>query len=436
MDYHLSIFNDRSELSGNDGVKTEFLEGPMDEETKQIYQKISQKLEERYLEDIISKCKITPNINEEISLSNENKKLLEDLVDSMTSEVGRALIGLTFLQLTIKSIAPNQSIRLHKGNKSKKTFGWKKGISMRSLDAEFITPTLRKEGLLKINSFGIMMTRTLAENYPYTKVYKASIKGAKDKWLDVVDALENASMDAASALKFLIIKLLNIANLFQELADNTLHSLKDSIQKGNFSRMENVLSIMNQHMQISDYSARIMEISMHSLMQAVQERRALLPGTLVPLSQMRSANKKHGNIGDIEIKEEGKIIEAWDAKYGKPYLRDELEELSDKLENHDAVDIAGFVTSEEPLKASDLEEKITEIQEIHGVSIKILTFDDWVKYIYDKSLTKIDNKTLSQGWILAYTESLAQKRRELAPIDEPCYNWLLSLNKLINPNKD
>ncbi len=37
---------------------------------------------------------------------------------------------------------------------------------------------------------------------------------------------------------------------------------------------------------------------------------------------MRSANKKHGNIGDLEVLEKSNIIEAWDAKYGKAYLRD------------------------------------------------------------------------------------------------------------------
>ena len=30
---------------------------------------------------------------------------------------------------------------------------------------------------------------------------------------------------------------------------------------------------------------------------------------------MRVANKKHGNIGDIELIEDGEIIESWDAKW-------------------------------------------------------------------------------------------------------------------------
>jgi len=86
------------------------------------------------------------------------------------------------IQLTIKSISPEQSIRLHKGSSST-SFSWKEGISMRVLDKNYITPLLRKYKLLRLNADGFMMTRTLAENYPYSQVYKAAIRGAKKEWL-------------------------------------------------------------------------------------------------------------------------------------------------------------------------------------------------------------------------------------------------------------
>ncbi|PZO56049.1 MAG: hypothetical protein DCF15_09705, partial [Phormidesmis priestleyi] len=63
-----------------------------------------------------------------------------------------------------------------------------------------------------------------------------------------------------------------------------------------------------------------MEIAMHSLMQAMQDYQVFPNSVLNPLSQMRSANKKHRNIGDIELLEDRQIVEAWDAKYGKSYL--------------------------------------------------------------------------------------------------------------------
>lgn len=78
-------------------------------------------------------------------------------------------------------------------------------------------------------------------------------------------------------------------------------------------------------------------------MQAVQETGVLAGKEVLPLSQMRSANKKHGNIGDVEIIDNDQIIESWDAKFGKSYLRDELEELNEKLAMHPLVERAGFV---------------------------------------------------------------------------------------------
>lgn len=34
------------------------------------------------------------------------------------------------------------------------------------------------------------MTRSLAENYPYSPVYKANIRGARLEWLSIVEAIE------------------------------------------------------------------------------------------------------------------------------------------------------------------------------------------------------------------------------------------------------
>ena len=61
---------------------------------------------------------------------------------------------------------------------------------MRSLDKTFITPVLRSYDILRTNADGVMMTRSLAENYPYSKLYKAAIRGNRDEWLEIIDLLE------------------------------------------------------------------------------------------------------------------------------------------------------------------------------------------------------------------------------------------------------
>lgn len=60
--------------------------------------------------------------------------------------------------MTIKSICPDQSIRLHKGATRRGSFSWVDGISMRTLDRNYNTPFLRKYGLLNVNRDGVFMT--------------------------------------------------------------------------------------------------------------------------------------------------------------------------------------------------------------------------------------------------------------------------------------
>lgn len=154
-------------------------------------------------------------------------------------------------------------------------------------------------------------------------------------------------------------------------------------------------------------------------------------GVLKPLCQMRSANKKHGNIGDIEIiKKAGglEILETWDAKYGKPYLREELDEVNEKLEDHSETEVVGFVVDSEPNRKAEIEERIREIEMLHGVNVYLQGFEEWVKYQVQRAIGA-DATALCKQWVLAFAESLCQMRRDLAPIDEPSDAWVTALTE-------
>ncbi len=143
---------------------------------------------------------------------------------------------------------------------------------------------------------------------------------------------------------------------------------------------------------------------------------------------MRNANKKHGNIGDIELKTDGIISESWDAKYGKPYLREELEELREKILKSSGIQVAGFVADSVVDKRKDVLERLEEIEFETDVEIKLLTFEEWIDYQLRRKLF-IDKSDLGYKWLCAVVESFAQKRRDYAPIDEPCDEWLADLIK-------
>jgi hypothetical protein len=400
-----------------------FLEGRPDAAAKERLDRIRQSLEDGYLSDRI---KNSSNADAAAGLTPDHVQLLSSLVDSVTSEVGRALVALTVLQLCIKAIAPEQSIRLHKAGGGGSHFSWVSGVPMRVLDKNFVTPALRHHGLLKLNADGFMMTRSLAENYPYSSLYKAAMRGGRAEWLELVDLIELQVMPAEPALACLLGLLQNRTVRFQQLASAAMKELRLIAEKT--TGLESATSFIKSFVDESPYSARVFEIAIHALFQVLQEKN-VFEGVLKPLCQMRSANKKHGNIGDIEIvrKQGGlEILESWDAKYGKPYLRDELDEVSEKLDDHSETAVVGFVTDCQPSLKREIIARCQEIHELHQVDVFIQSFEEWVKCQAGR-IAGPHQKSIPSDWIIAFGESLCQMRRDLAPIDEPSDSWVESL---------
>ena len=291
---HLIVYKDRSELALSNGTTLIFAEGPMSVAAKKRYNLIKQTLQDGWLNAQISLCRQQPDCVGPDELTEDQRHRLDGLVELLTSQNGRGLVVLMLIQLCIKSIEPEQSIRLHKGGRGGSDFSWCEGISMRTLDSAFITPALREQGLLNLNNDGGFMTRSLAENYPYSQFYKAAIRGARAQWLATVEELETDVLPPLPALRHLLAQLLNRAGQFETLATQTLVLLAKLRQSNQLIERDQVESLMLRHMNDSGYAARLMEISMHALMQALQEADALGDASLVPLSQMRNANKKHG----------------------------------------------------------------------------------------------------------------------------------------------
>jgi len=350
---HLDVYENRYELH-QEGETTVFYEGFQSPQTQERYARINTALSNGFLEDKIQSL-ATVDFSQ---LSESNKILLRNMVNGITSEVGRALVGLAFLQLTIKSITPDQCVRLHKGTTRRGSFSWVDGISMRTIDSTYNTPFLREHGLLNLNSYGLFMTRSLAENYPYTSLYKAEMRGPFDDWIAIVDAIEGNTMQPELGLCYLMALLKNRSDHFHKIADKAC----ELVEQHRNDKFDKILDLLILFFNRTDYSARAFEVTMHSLFQAIDEMSLLGESDVVPLSQMRSANKKHGNVGDIELTENGVIIESWDAKYGKPYLRDELEELRDKLLTHPDCKVAGFVVDSEVDMRKDIEKRKSEVE--------------------------------------------------------------------------
>lgn len=421
---HLRVFEDRSEYFMDNGRVEIFQEGIISNEAKKRIKAIKNKFEAGFLDKLILDLKEGKTTIDLAKVSPSAQQNIRQLVDLVTSEVGRALIGLTVMQLSIKAIAPKQCIRLHKASSNTGSFSWVEGVSMRTLDKNYVTPTLRRHDLVRLNADGFMMTRSLAENYPYSALYKAQLRGARDQWLGIVEELETGTTDPEESLKHLLSLLLNAATSFNDAASDLIALLDKKINR--IKSRRDVTKLMTQHANTSDYAARLLEISMHALLQPAVECGALGDVSLNPLSQMRSANKKHGNVGDIELLEGHDIVESWDAKYGKSYLREEIEEAVEKIPEHDHIQLVGFVTNVAIQRTAELNRRIADLSSLHGVDFQIVSYEDWVDLIYKRCIESslIDEEVLSREWLKAYVLTLAQRKRDVSPIDEPCMEWI------------
>ena len=419
---HLDVYPNRSELFlGANHPAVVFPEGPQDETTQKRYRKIVEAFRAGFLEKVYREC--VTGRHDLSKLPEDIRSHLKNMVAAISATGGRALTGLVFLQLAVKAIAPKQSIRLHKGGPSASDFSWRQGISLRSLDKDFSSAFLRDHRLLEINRDGVMMTRTLAENYPYTRLYKARMAGPSDDWMALVDGAEAGAFDPLLALAFLMSALKNRSEAFAKLANETLTAVEALPVSG----LDEAVALVSKFVARTEYSARAFEVAMHTLIQALGDIGATLPGHLAPLSQMRTANKKAGNIGDIEmLSPEGAIVESWDAKFGKPYLWDELVELGEKLAEKPGVKMAGFVTDGDPMLPNDLLNRKKEISTATGTSIEIFSFRDWVR-IQTGNLSDEQRTAMPKAWLKAIAETFGRKRLNIAPIDEPCDKWLSDL---------
>ncbi len=108
--------------------------------------------------------------------------------------------------ITHKIIEPTQDIRKHQSSMNG-------GFSGRTIDYNFITPTLKELGLPSMAESG-WLTRSLEQPYPYNLDYngKISDKVVKEAFLNVLDFVERNPKSAKNILRLLLFEAIQSKN--------------------------------------------------------------------------------------------------------------------------------------------------------------------------------------------------------------------------------
>ncbi|MER3465477.1 MAG: hypothetical protein C4329_14795, partial [Chitinophagaceae bacterium] len=89
--------------------------------------------------------------------------------------------------------------------------------------------------------------------YPYSKLYKAGIRGAKKEWLEITNEVERGELDSFNGLKQILVFLNNKSEAFEVLTTQALKTLGVFLKQN--PSFENCITAITNFIDNSTYSA-------------------------------------------------------------------------------------------------------------------------------------------------------------------------------------
>ena len=243
------------------------------------------------------------------------RKHIQTVADASESSKGVFTVLITLLIYKIHH--PGQDIRYHQHS-------LKGGFSGRSIDTQYITPTLKSLSLPHAQESG-WLTRSLEQPHPYDKNYPGKIQNTelKSSFLHIIDLVQNENQKPDIIIGYLLsrirvdspkIKTINNPDI---LIDDILSILKKHFNKKYDTHGGSKLPVLALY--------TIYEI----LISELEKYKGL---NLAPLRSHTASDKSSKAYGDIEIRDQNNhTIEALDIKLNRDIKDTMIKDLRNKI---------------------------------------------------------------------------------------------------------
>jgi len=268
-----------------------------------------------------------------------------------------------FVTLCIyKGIHPEQDIRYHQTQ-------LKDGFSGRTIDTQYITPTLKALKLPSMAESG-WLTRSLEQPYPYTLDYNGKInnKEVKQSFLLLIDAIETKSLNTS----YILVELFKRIMIFQK---------KNLIKITPLNNPENLtisrlIKALNIHFSF-DYKtfggSKLPVIAFYVLYSIIlKEVNRYEDCILKKLGSHTASDRTSNTAGDIEVFKENKLFESIEVKLNKKIDANMLRVAQEKIIKHNPKRY--YILSCYPIAQDQIIEIngiINETKQKHGCQIVI-----------------------------------------------------------------
>ena len=315
--------------------------------------------------------------------------------------------------LVHKIIEPAQDIRYHQSSMPD-------GFSGRTIDTQYITPTLKELRLPAMAESG-WLTRSLEQPYPYTLDYNGKInnKAVKKAFLSIIDFVEKNAEKAEITTK-LLIYLVKQATQADRVS---IVKLVDS-EKLNITTVINCLEAHFNYNYKTFGASKLPVLAFYAIyLRIIREVERYKGCTLKKLGSHTASDRTSKTAGDIEIfDKKKKLIEAIEIKYGKPINLQMVLNAKDKILKHNPRRY--YIFSSADIKSDDkikIQNEIEFIASNHGCQVIVNGIIPTLKY-YLRLIMSVEK------FVEDYSK-LVEQDKELQAIHKIQWNNILNTLK-------
>lgn len=314
-----------------------------------------------------------------------------------------------FVTLSIyKILHPNQDIRNHQTQ-------IKGGFSGRTIDTNYITPTLKELGLPSMAESG-WLTRSLEQPYPYTLDYEGKIgnKEVKKAFLQLIDAIQTKGINPEYILVDLFYQIINI-----QKENNIVIQPLNNPDKITITKLINILNNQFSFNYKIFGGSKLPVLAFYAIYQIIIDEIARYNYCkLKTLGSHTASDKTSQSAGDIEIFKEEKLFEVLEIKLDKQIDSNILRIAQEKIIKYNPERY--YILSYLDIKNDEINiinDIINRVKNQHGCQIVINGVIPSLKY-YLRLISSLEN------FINIYSQ-LIESDLELKTIHKQKWNELI-----------
>ncbi|MEC4805530.1 MAG: hypothetical protein SAJ12_11845 [Jaaginema sp. PMC 1079.18] len=332
------------------------------------------------------------NIENSISQSIVNH--IAKIASKCFSQKGVYTVLITLL--VHKILYPDQDIRYHQTK-------LENGFSGRSIDTQYITPTLKQLGLPAMAESG-WLTRSLEQPYPYTLDYEGRIsdRQVKQAFLEITNYVQVENPQAAESILLLLLKQVIEQNIEIEIAP---------IDKLETCEVSEIITALKQHFDFKygvSGGSKLPVLAFHAIFTIlIKELKRYENCTLSDVNHHTASDRTSQTAGDLEIfNAEGNLLEAIEIKKDRKIDESVIIEVRKKIYRHNPQRY--YVFSSGKIAENAIAPYLKEIQNTHGCEVIVNGIIPTLKYYL--------RLIVSQQDFLEEYSKLVQQDKDLKPI--------------------